>query len=72
MMNPKPHIPSTFKDADALAPDRANAPPDRANAPREFELRWQYLADERERFQRGERPHTALSPRRAVVMSESQ
>lgn len=65
MMNPKPHIPSTFKDADALAPDRANAP-------REFELRWQYLADERERFQRGERPHTALSPRRAVVMSESQ
>lgn len=51
--------------------DRAVLAPHRANAPIEFEQRWAYLADELERYARGERPHTALSPERAAVMSES-
>jgi phosphoglycerate dehydrogenase-like enzyme len=51
--------------------DRVLLVPHRANAPIEFELRWQYLADELERFTRGERPQTALVSERAAVMSES-
>lgn len=51
--------------------DRYLIAPHRANAPREFEQRWQFMADELERFQRGERPQTALNPERAKVMSES-
>lgn len=51
--------------------DRVVLAPHRANAPIEFERRWEYLADELERFARGERPHTALDPARAAAMSES-
>ncbi|MFA6962711.1 MAG: NAD(P)-dependent oxidoreductase [Opitutaceae bacterium] len=51
--------------------DRVLLVPHRANAPIEFELRWQFLADELERFSRGERPRTALDPVRAAAMSES-
>ncbi|RRJ98994.1 glyoxylate reductase [Opitutaceae bacterium TAV4] len=51
--------------------DRVLIAPHRANAPREFEQRWQFLADELERYARGERPLTALDPVRAAVMSES-
>lgn len=51
--------------------DRVLLVPHRANAPIEFELRWQFLAGELERFARGERPQTALVPERAAVMSES-
>lgn len=51
--------------------DRVLLVPHRANAPIEFEQRWAYLADELERFARGERPHTALVPERAAAMSES-
>lgn len=51
--------------------DRVLLAPHRANAPIEFEQRWAYLADELERFARGERPHTALDPVRAAAMSES-
>ncbi|EIQ01800.1 phosphoglycerate dehydrogenase-like oxidoreductase [Opitutaceae bacterium TAV1] len=51
--------------------DRVLLAPHRANAPREFEQRWQFLADELERFARGERPLTALNVDRAKVMSES-
>ncbi len=51
--------------------DRVLLAPHRANAPREFEQRWQFLADELERFARGECPLTALTPERAKVMSES-
>lgn len=45
--------------------------PHRANNPIEFEQRWQFLADELERFFRGEKPQTALTLGRARVMSES-
>lgn len=51
--------------------DRYLIAPHRANAPREFELRWQFVADELERFDNGETPQTALTPERAKVMSES-
>lgn len=51
--------------------DRVLLAPHRANAPREFEQRWQFLADELERVARGERPLTALTSERAQVMSES-
>jgi len=51
--------------------DRFLIAPHRANAPREFELRWQYLADELERYAKGEQPETALTPERAQAMSES-
>ncbi|MDR1282891.1 MAG: glyoxylate reductase [Opitutaceae bacterium] len=51
--------------------DRVLLAPHRANAPREFEQRWQFLADELERYARGECPLTALTPERASVMSES-
>lgn len=45
--------------------------PHRANNPIEFELRWQFLADEFELFFKGEKPQTALSLQRVKVMSES-
>lgn len=51
--------------------DRFLIVPHRANAPREFELRWQFIADELKRFCQGEIPHTALNRARAIVMSES-
>lgn len=51
--------------------ERVILAPHRANAPREFELRWQFLADELERFYQGKKPETALSLERASVMSES-
>jgi D-3-phosphoglycerate dehydrogenase len=51
--------------------DRVILAPHRANAPREFELRWQFLADELERFFQGQKPLTAMSIERARVMSES-
>lgn len=51
--------------------DRYLIAPHRANAPREFEERWKYIADELERFVKGEQPETALSTERAQVMSES-
>lgn len=51
--------------------DRVLIAPHRANAPIEFELRWQFIADELERFANGEKPQTALSLNRAKVMSES-
>lgn len=58
-------------DSPLRANDRVLLAPHRANAPIEFEQRWAYLADELERFARGERPHTALVPERAAAMSES-
>lgn len=51
--------------------DRVVLVPHRANAPIEFERRWEFLAEELERYARGERPHTALVPERAAAMSES-
>lgn len=51
--------------------DRVLLTPHRANNPIEFELRWQFLADEFDRFFAGEKPLTALSLQRASVMSES-
>ncbi len=51
--------------------DRVLMTPHRANNPIEFEQRWQTLAGEIETFLRGEIPDSALSPERAVVMSES-
>ncbi len=51
--------------------DRVLLTPHRANNPIEFEQRWQTLADEIERFCRGETPESALTPERAAVMSES-
>jgi D-3-phosphoglycerate dehydrogenase len=51
--------------------DRVLLTPHRANNPIEFEQRWQTLADEIERFARGEVPESALTPERATVMSES-
>ncbi|MDA3873254.1 MAG: NAD(P)-dependent oxidoreductase [Kiritimatiellae bacterium] len=58
-------------DSPLRSNDRVLIAPHRANAPREFEQRWPYLAEELERFHRGERPHTALNPERAAAMSES-
>lgn len=58
-------------DSPLRSNDRVLLVPHRANAPIEFEQRWQFLADELERFARGERPQTALVPERAAVMSES-
>lgn len=58
-------------DSPLRANDRVLLVPHRANAPIEFERRWQFLADELERFARGERPKTALVLERAIVMSES-
>ena len=51
--------------------DKVLLTPHRANNPIEFELRWQFLADEFDRFFAGEKPMTALTPDRAKVMSES-
>ncbi len=51
--------------------DQVLITPHRANNPIEFEQRWQTLADELERFARGETPESALTPKRAAAMSES-
>ncbi len=51
--------------------DRVLLTPHRGNNAIEFEQRWQYLADEIERFYRGETPETALTPERLRVMSDS-
>jgi D-3-phosphoglycerate dehydrogenase len=51
--------------------DRVLLAPHRANAPREFEQRWQFIADELERFYHGQTPQTALALQRAQTMSES-
>lgn len=58
-------------DSPLRASDRVLLTPHRANNPVEFELRWQTLAGEIETFCAGGRPDSALTPERAVVMSES-
>ncbi|MDF3130440.1 NAD(P)-dependent oxidoreductase [Kiritimatiellaeota bacterium B1221] len=58
-------------DSPLRSNDRCLIAPHRANAPIEFEQRWTFLADELERFDRGEELMTALSTARAKVMSES-
>jgi len=45
--------------------------PHRANNPIEFEQRWNFLADEFDKFFSGEKPQTALTLNRIKVMSES-
>ncbi len=51
--------------------DKVLITPHRANNPIEFELRWQFLADEFDKFFNGEKPTTALTLDRIKVMSES-
>jgi D-3-phosphoglycerate dehydrogenase len=51
--------------------DRFLLAPHRANAPREFEKRWEFLADELCRFYQGLNLEAALTPTRAAVMSKS-
>ncbi len=45
--------------------------PHRANNPIEFEQRWDFLADEFDRYFRGEKPQTSLTLDRVKTMSES-
>lgn len=45
--------------------------PHRANNPIEFEQRWDFLADEFDRYAAGEKPETALDIKHASVMSSS-
>jgi phosphoglycerate dehydrogenase-like enzyme len=59
------------EDSELRSNDRCIIVPHRANAPREFEERWKFVADELERYCRGERPQTALTVERARAMSES-
>lgn len=58
-------------DSPLRASDQVLMTPHRANNPIEFEQRWQTLADELERFARGDTPESALTPERAAAMSES-
>lgn len=51
--------------------DQVLLTPHRANNPREFEDRWQCLADELELFFTGKRPSSALTLNRARAMSSS-
>jgi len=51
--------------------DRVLITPHRANNSEEFELRWQCLADEIEKFYTGKTPESALTIERAINMSES-
>jgi len=45
--------------------------PHRANNPIEFEKRWEFLADEFDRYFAGKKPETALDIKHASVMSSS-
>jgi D-3-phosphoglycerate dehydrogenase len=51
--------------------DRVLITPHRANNSIEFEERWQCLAEEIEKFFKGETPDSALTFERARMMSES-
>lgn len=58
-------------DSPLRSNDRVLLTPHRGNNAIEFEQRWQCLADEIERFYRGERPESALTLDRSARMSES-
>lgn len=58
-------------DSPLRACDRVLLTPHRANNSIEFEQRWNCLADDLERFARGETPESTLTVERALVMSES-
>jgi len=49
--------------------DKVLLTPHRANNPIEFEQRWEFLADELDKFFSGEKPQTALTLNRIKVMT---